>query len=94
MQPAEHPERRGLARPVGPEQPEQFASMHFKADMIDRGEMTELLDQVAHLHDDLAPVRLRGVGERHCPVMPLARVPPQEHHEPVLEPRRRRNRVS
>ena len=45
----QHPHRRGLAGPVGPEQTDDFASPHFEADPIHRLERTESLREPVHL---------------------------------------------
>ena len=50
-QPAEHAKRRGLARPVGPEQAEDLAPVDVEADVVDGGEAAKLPDQVADLDD-------------------------------------------
>ena len=50
-QSAQHPKGRRLAGAVGPEQSEDFAALHFEADVIDGREGAKTPNQIVHLHD-------------------------------------------
>src|SRR5215472_3773318 len=50
QQRGQHPDQRGLARSVGAQQSEDFATPHLEADAVDRGEATEPLRQLRRLN--------------------------------------------
>ncbi|GAA2738032.1 hypothetical protein GCM10010439_70450 [Actinocorallia aurantiaca] len=41
----EHPKRRGLACPIGPQNPEDFTLPHLKVDPVHSPEVPEIFDQ-------------------------------------------------
>ena len=66
QQAAQHPKRRRLAGAVGSEQPEDFAAMDFKADVIDRREGPETPDQIVYLDHGLVCVIVPRRDEAGC----------------------------
>ncbi len=66
QKPAQHAERRRLARAVRTEQAEDLAATNFEADVIDRREGAELAHQVVHLDHALGGVDAdRMIERRH-----------------------------
>ena len=53
QQPAEHPDRRGLAAAVGPEEAEDLAAAHRQREILDDVMAAEALVEAAHVDDDV-----------------------------------------
>ena len=54
QQPAQHPDRRGLAAAVGTEEAEDLAAAHGQREILDHVVVAEALVEAAHVDDDLA----------------------------------------
>ena len=93
-QPAQHAEGRGLAGAVRAEKTEDLAAPDPETDVVDGGEGAEPAHEVAHLDFDLGACFMGNIacaaGRQDLAGPLAARCAAQEHHEPVLEMRRRR----
>src|SRR5262245_38942494 len=77
-QPDDHVERRGLARPVGPEQTDHFALAHLDGDVVHHPPLAVVALQVLGHQSLAARDRDRGIGDQCRARLSAHRLPPRD----------------